>query len=134
MFKNVLAVLAFCLAVSLAHAAENPLSVHVLSTQDGSPASGVEVILEQMKEGVWIELNSAVTNQQGRVSALYPEGKRLEQGTYKVRFKTGKWFKQRNVETFFPEIPVIFYLDGKLEHYHIPLLLSPFGYSTYRGN
>lgn len=53
---------------------------------------------------------------------------------YKVTFKTGDWMKRRNAETFFPEIPVVFEVDGTLSHYHIPLLLSPFGYSTYRGN
>lgn len=53
---------------------------------------------------------------------------------YKVTFKTGGWFKQHNQKTFFPEVPVIFEVDGSVKHYYIPLLLSPYGYSTYRGN
>lgn len=134
MFKHTFKILAVYLAVSVAHAADNPLSVHVLSTQDGLPAPGVTVILEQMKNGAWVKLKSAETNQQGRIPDLYPEGKKLELGEYKVRFETGDWYKQRHVDTFFPEIPIVFNLDGKLKHYHIPLLLSPFGYSTYRGN
>ncbi len=76
---------------------------------------------------------TAVTNQKGRILALYPAGKALEKGTYRVTFLTGEWFKQHKIETFFPEIPVIFMVDGSVPHYHVPLLLSPFGYSTYRG-
>lgn len=134
MIKNLLFALAFFGMTPLAFAAENPLSVHVLNTQDGLPSPGVEVILEQMTDGKWIELNTATTNEKGRVTDLFPEGKKLEAGIYRVTFKTGDWFKKRDIESFFPEIPVVFHVDGKLPHYHIPLLLSPFGYSTYRGN
>lgn len=132
--KNGLLALVLCTATVLSHAASNPLSVHVLNTQDGLPSPDVSVTLEQMNNGNWTELNAAVTNQQGRVADLYPEGRTLEQGIYKVTFNTGQWFKERGSETFFPEIPIVFHVDGKLDHYHIPLLLSPFGYSTYRGN
>lgn len=90
--------------------------------------------MEQKQGDNWVELNSAVTNEQGRITALYPEGNALEKGTYKVTFETGDWFKKHDTETFFPEIPVIFSADGKLDHYHVPLLLSPYGFSTYRGN
>ena len=72
--------------------------------------------------------------QQGRITALFPEGKALEKGNYRVTFKTGEWFAQHKTATFFPEVPVIFAVDGTVPHYHIPLLLSPFGFSTYRGN
>ena len=114
------------LAAGCAHAAPaNPLSVHVLNLQDGLPSPGVEVVLEKQEGGQWTVLNKAVTNAQGRIPALYPGGRAWTAGTYKVTFKT---------DTFFPEIPVIFKADGKLPHYHIPLLLSPYGYSTYRGN
>ena len=58
----------------------------------------------------------------------------LEAGIYKVTFKTEDWFKKNKQDTFFPEVPVIFKVDGSVSHYHIPLLLSPYGYSTYRGN
>lgn len=134
MLNRFITVLALFLTATIAHAGENPLSVHVLNTQDGLPSANVRVTLDQMKNGVWTELNSAVTNKQGRITDLYPDGKRFEEGTYKVTFKTGDWFKNHGNETFFPEIPVVFYVDGKLDHYHIPLLLSPYGYSTYRGN
>jgi 5-hydroxyisourate hydrolase len=115
-------------------AAPNPLSVHVLNLQDGRPAPGVEVVLEKQEDGRWTPLNTAVTNEQGRIGALFPDGRAWSAGTYKVTFKTGKWFAEHQAETFFPEVPVIFKADGKLPHYHIPLLLSPYGFSTYRGN
>jgi len=54
--------------------------------------------------------------------------------TYRVVFETGDWFEAQDAASFFPEIPVVFTMDGALEHYHVPLLLSPYGYSTYRGN
>lgn len=125
---------ALCLSTALAHAASNPLSVHVLNTQDGLPSPGVNVVLEHMDNGTWTELSAATTDPQGRVRDLFPPDTALEQGIYKVTFKTGPWFAARNIDTFFPEIPIIFQVDGTLDHYHIPLLLSPFGYSTYRGN
>lgn len=119
---------------SLALAAANPLSVHVLNLQDGLPSAAVKVTLEKQAGQQWNLLNSAATNEQGRITGLYPDGQALEKGTYRVTFKTGEWFKAHKVSSFFPEVPVIFEVDGTVEHYHIPLLLSPYGFSTYRGN
>lgn len=121
-------------ACSLASAAQNPLSVHVLNLQDGLPSPGVKVLLEQKVAGQWSQLNSGVTNEQGRIPALYPADKTLEKGIYRVTFETGEWFASHHTKSFFPEVPVIFEVDGAVAHYHIPLLLSPFGFSTYRGN
>ncbi|WP_150303650.1 hydroxyisourate hydrolase [Pseudomonas saliphila] len=115
-------------------AADNPLSVHVLNLESGLPSSEVRVTLEHLEPNGWQHLNEAVTNQQGRITDLFPKGKDLQSGTYKVTFKTGDWFAQQQAQTFFPEVPVIFEVDGAVDHYHIPLLLSPYGYSTYRGN
>lgn len=119
---------------SAVFAAGNPLSVHVLNLQDGLPSAGVNVTLEKQNGQDWSKLNTGITNEQGRVTALYPENKVLEKGTYRVTFKTGDWFKEHQSATFFPEVPVIFEADGSVPHYHIPLLLSPYGFSTYRGN
>lgn len=115
-------------------AADNPMSVHVLNIENGLPSSDVNVTLEQKQDSGWEELNAAVTGESGRINALYPEDMELENGTYRVTFETGEWFENHDTETFFPEVPVVFAIDGDLEHYHIPLLLSPYGYSTYRGN
>jgi len=133
--KRMACLLAAGALAGAAHAAAtNPLSVHVLNLQDGRPAPGVEVVLEKQEDGRWTQLNTAATDEQGRIGALFPDGRAWSAGTYKVTFKTGKWFAAHQAETFFPEVPVIFKADGKLPHYHIPLLLSPYGFSTYRGN
>ncbi|GAA3897441.1 hydroxyisourate hydrolase [Halomonas cibimaris] len=115
-------------------AADNPLSVHVLNIENGLPSSGVDVTLEQKQDSGWKQLSAATTGENGRINALYPENTALANGTYRVTFETGEWFKNHETATFFPEIPVVFSIDGELDHYHIPLLLSPYGYSTYRGN
>jgi 5-hydroxyisourate hydrolase len=119
---------------SLATAAANPLSVHVLNLQDGLPSPSVKVTLEKQKGQSWDMLNTATTNEQGRIPEFYPQGKPLEKGIYRVTFKTGEWFTAHKMTSFFPEVPVIFEADGTVPHYHIPLLLSPYGFSTYRGN
>lgn len=114
--------------------AQNPLSVHVLNLENGLPSSNVSVTLEEQKNGQWVKISEAKTNEQGRITELFPENKAFQSTIYKVTFKTGDWFKANNQKTFFPEVPVIFQVDGSVKHYHIPLLLSPYGYSTYRGN
>lgn len=114
--------------------AQNPLSVHVLNLENGLPSSNVSVTLEEQKNGQWVKISEAKTNEQGRITELFPENKAFQSAIYKVTFKTGDWFKANNQKTFFPEVPVIFQVDGSVKHYHIPLLLSPYGYSTYRGN
>ena len=133
-FKSLCAGIALCGASAVAFAASNPLSVHVLNLQDGLPSPGVKVLLEKQDGTAWTQLSSGTTNEQGRILALYPEGKALEKGNYRVTFKTGEWFAEHKTASFFPEVPVIFAVDGTVPHYHIPLLLSPFGFSTYRGN
>lgn len=133
MIKSLVLVTGLTLSVCTM-AADNPLSVHVLNLQTGLPSSDIAVVLEQNQKGQWIKLNEKVTNENGRITALYPDSKKLQQGVYRVTFKTGDWFKKHNESSFFPEVPVIFNVDGAVKHYHIPLLLSPYGYSTYRGN
>lgn len=132
--KKLIVAVAFGSLSHLAGAASNPLSVHVLNLQDGLPSQQVVVTLEKLNGDNWSLLNTAVTNAQGRISALFPQNAELERGTYRVTFKTGKWFADRKQTTFFPEIPVIFTADGSVPHYHVPLLVSQYGYSTYRGN
>lgn len=111
----------------------NPLSVHVLNLQTGEPSPGIPVELARQTDTGWTALASSRTDAQGRVKALWPEGQRYESGIYRVVFKTGALATPQQ-PGFFPEVPVIFRIDATQAHYHIPLLLSPFGYSTYRGN
>lgn len=119
---------------TLTLAAGNPLSVHVLNLETGLPSPGITVTLEQHVGSDWKLLSQGVTNEQGRIGELFPARQPLTAGEYRVVFKTGEYFKQTGRETFFPEIPVIFQARQTDQHYHIPLLLSPYGFSTYRGS
>ena len=132
--KKITATLAFASLSGMALAAANPLSVHILDLQSGQPTAGVTVTLEQKKDNDWKQISSGVTNAQGRISAMYPLDAPMQTGDYRIVFKTGAHYARLKQETFFPEIPVQFHVEKTDQHYHIPLLLSPFGFSTYRGN
>lgn len=120
-------------AVSSLALAATPLDVHVLNLENGASPS-VNVTLEKHVAQTWQPLAQGVTNEQGRISELFPAKQALEAGEYRVVFKTGEYFKKVGRDTFFPEIPVIFEVKNVEQHYHIPLLLSPYGFSTYRGS
>lgn len=132
--KITLAALGLSAVSSVVWAAGNPLSVHVLNLENGLPSPGVNVTLEQHVGQNWQMLSQGVTNEQGRIGELFPARQSLKAGEYRVVFKTGEYFKKAGRETFFPEIPVIFEVKNADQHYHIPLLLSPYGFSTYRGS
>ena len=105
------------------------LSTHVLDTAAGRPAAGVAVRLESRDGDV---LDRSLTDDDGRVGDLGPVD--LVPGTYRVRFDTGAWFDARGTVAFYPEVVIPFTLADPGAHYHVPLLLSPFAYSTYRGS
>ena len=107
------------------------LTTHVLDSVTGTPAAGVAVTLSGRSEDGWEPLASAVTDDDGRIGDLGPD--RLAPGDYQVRFDTGMYFSRRDVESFYPEVVITFSV-GDSAHYHVPLLLSPFAYSTYRGS
>ena len=105
------------------------ITTHILDLDSGEPARGVLVWL-QCPEGQKLQ---AITDADGRISEW--QGRLLlTEGVYEMRFKVGAYFSARGVETFFDEIPVQFHTTTARAHYHVPLLLSPFGYSTYRGS
>lgn len=110
------------------------LSTHVLNTASGKPAMGLAVVLHRQVGKEWEELGRGVTDRQGRVAELGSAGKPLGAGIYKLVFETGDHFQSLGIKTFFPKVEIIFEIDKPKEHYHVPLLLSPFGYSTYRGS
>ena len=134
LLRMTVAALALGSLSSLALAAGNPLSVHVLNLENGLPSPGVNVTLEKHVGQNWQPLAQGITNEQGRIGELFPADKPFEKGEYRVVFKTGEYFQKTKHETFFPEIPVIFEVKQTDQHYHIPLLLSPYGFSTYRGS
>ncbi|RFA16130.1 hydroxyisourate hydrolase [Subtercola boreus] len=105
---------------------------HVLDSTLGRPASGVPVLLDRSADGVWMPVASAITDDDGRATSLGPA--LLSAGTYRVTFDTAAYFEATGQQIFYPSVSVSFVLAEEAEHYHIPLLLSPFAYSTYRGS
>jgi 5-hydroxyisourate hydrolase len=103
------------------------LSTHVLDTSTGRPATGLRVTLESTDGSVLAE---ALTDDDGRVASLAGD---LTAQDHVLRFDTGAWFASQDVTAFYPEVAVTFAV-GDDEHYHVPLLLNPFGYATYRGS
>lgn len=108
------------------------LSTHVLDAVSGNPAADVRVTLARRTGGAdWAELVSATTDTDGRVRELAPAG--LEPGTYRLVFDTAGYFAATGQSGFYPEVAITFTADDD-RHYHVPLLLSPFAFSTYRGS
>jgi 5-hydroxyisourate hydrolase len=110
------------------------ITTHVLDTSIGRPASGVPVILEIEKPaGGWKELSRGATDGDGRLRHLVAPGSLVE-GTYRLTFETQTYFRSRKVEGLYPHVSVVFQVRDAKQTHHIPLLLSPYGYSTYRGS
>jgi 5-hydroxyisourate hydrolase len=105
----------------------SPITTHVLDTARGVPAAGVAVTLESGPD--WSEVGSGRTGEDGRIAEL---GSPSAPGRYRLRFDTAGYFEGRRA--FFPEVTVEFTVERPEDHHHVPLLLSPFGYSTYRGS
>ncbi|CAH1395092.1 unnamed protein product [Nezara viridula] len=108
------------------------ISTHVLDTSRGLPASGLSVSLYYFNNGQWTLIKESTTNSEGRCQDLI-SSLAFTPGRYKLHYEIENYFTSKNIATFFPFIEVVFDVSSKEEHYHVPLLLSPFGYSTYRG-
>ena len=114
--------------------ARSPITTHVLDTATGRPAAGVPVTLTRQTDEGWNLVGSGVTNEDGRIADLVAPGS-LSPGTYQIRFETAEYFEKIGVERYFyPFVEVTFVFDAPEQHYHVPLLVSPFGFSTYRGS
>jgi 5-hydroxyisourate hydrolase len=111
----------------------SPITTHVLDTTLGRPAEGIEVVLHRLgPEGQTIEVGHGKTDVDGRIVNLSPAGK-AEAGLYRLEFDTAGYFAHTGREGFYPCIEITFQVEPDGGHYHVPLLLSPYGYSTYRG-
>jgi 5-hydroxyisourate hydrolase len=110
----------------------SPITTHVLDTSRGKPAVGVAVVLERQTDAQWSELGSGITDADGRNRSLMIGD--LAAGVYRLTFATDPYFASLGTIGFFPEVSIVFRIDETKSHYHVPLLLSPFGYSTYRGS
>ena len=110
------------------------ITTHVLDTARGRPAAGITVRLERHDERGWTPIAERVTDADGRVRDLLPAGVPAEPGRYRLVFDTASYLGAGGARAFYPEITVAFEVHESREHHHVPLLLSPFGYSTYRGS
>ncbi len=112
---------------------KSPITTHVLNTSTGRPAAGMHVVLAVREaSGSWRELARGVTDGDGRITDLLDES--LGRGVYRLTFDVGGYFQLLEQSTFYPEVSVVFETRDRDQHYHVPLLLSPYGYSTYRGS
>lgn len=107
----------------------SPITTHVLDTSRGRPVAGMAVVLEIKGGEDWISLGRGFTDADGRLIDLLRSDHALAAGTYRLSFSTGA-----ALSGFFPEVTIAFAVDDPAQHYHVPLLLSPFGYTTYRGS
>lgn len=129
------------------------LSTHVLDTAQGKPAAGLVLMLEKQEQPeawlaycqarlrgenfdkpVWKRLAQGKTNEDGRCPELLPLGTQLEPGVYRLDFDTAAYFSTQGIQGFYPLVQITFEILRPDEHYHVPLLISPFGFSTYRGS
>ena len=109
------------------------ITTHILDTTKGKPAAGVTIELLRQAGENWQEIARGVTNSDGRILNLLPQETELELGVYKMKFYTKEYFALDGTANFYPFVEIVFAV-ATTEHYHIPLLLNPFGYSTYRGS
>jgi 5-hydroxyisourate hydrolase len=109
------------------------ITTHILDVSQGRPASGINVVLE-FQADKWQAIGTGVTDVDGRVRTLLAPDHPLQAGQYRLTFATSAYFAAQNIASFYPEVSVTFFIQDTTQHYHVPLLLSPFGYSTYRGS
>jgi len=111
------------------------LSTHVLDATTGRPAAGMRVRLERGEDGGWVPVSRGQAGPDGRLRLSVEGGAtEFEPGVYRITFASGAYFLARGAASFYPEVTIIFEMTEQDEHYHVPLLLSPFAYSTYRGS
>jgi 5-hydroxyisourate hydrolase len=110
------------------------ITTHILDLSRGRPAQGVAVVLEVQAGEGWRVLGRGETNADGRQMSLLPDDFKLAAGVYRLNFSTSDYFTAQGVESFYPEVAISFIVKETAAHYHVPLLVSPFGYSTYRGS
>ncbi len=111
------------------------ITTHILDTTSGKPAAGIPVLLERKTHSAgWQTIAEGITDADGRINDLLSKKEAFLHGHYRLIFETGTYFLMRNLECFFPQVTISFVVKDPQQHFHVPLLLSPFGYTTYRGS
>jgi 5-hydroxyisourate hydrolase / 2-oxo-4-hydroxy-4-carboxy-5-ureidoimidazoline decarboxylase len=109
------------------------ITTHVLDTAAGKPGNDISITLQQLHTHGYATIAQGITDNDGRIAHLLPPDTKLQQGIYKLVFETGIYYSGKNIKTFYPLVEISFMISDD-SHYHVPLLISPFGYSTYRGS
>lgn len=109
------------------------ITTHVLDTSTGIPGKDISIRLQAFRNGTWQTIAQGITNSDGRIPDLLPQDRNLKPATYKMAFDTGSYYAKTDTKTFYPMAEIIFSTFDET-HYHVPLLVNPFGYSTYRGS
>ena len=109
------------------------ITTHVLDTAAGKPGNDISIMLQRLHTHGYATIAQGITNNDGRIADLLPPDKKLQHGVYKLVFETGIYYSAKNIKTFYPLVEIPFMISDD-SHYHVPLLISPFGYSTYRGS
>jgi 5-hydroxyisourate hydrolase len=110
------------------------ISTHILDTSAGRPAAQVPVTLAFLTNDAWSTINDAITDSDGRCKSLLPDTQALHPGIYRIRFETSAYYKQNNLKGLYPYVEIVFAVSEGERHYHIPLLLTANGFTTYRGS
>jgi 5-hydroxyisourate hydrolase len=110
------------------------ISTHILDTNLGQPAREVPLSLARLQQDQWLVLSEQTTDADGRCRQLLPEGAVLEEGLYRVRFETTAYYEAQHLAGLYPYVEIAFEVRDSQQHYHIPLLLTANGYTTYRGS
>jgi 5-hydroxyisourate hydrolase len=110
------------------------ISTHILDTARGRPAAGVPITLARLTNGVWSLINDDHTDADGRCKHLLPPKQLLQTGVYRIHFTTSVYYEQQKLQGLYPYVEVAFHVSDSEQHYHIPLLLTANGYTTYRGS
>ena len=110
------------------------MSTHVLDISIGRPAAGVSLRLQRLDGETWIDVFRGTTTDDGRVPSLLPAGVNAGAGAYQLTFDVGGYFAARGLESFYSQVTIDVVIRDAASHYHVPLLVSPYGYSPYRGS
>ena len=110
------------------------ISTHILDTAIGRPAAGVPVTLARLTDGTWHSINTTVTDPDGRCKDLLPPAEPPHSGIYRIHFEASTYYAQQYQQGLYPYIEIVFEVRNIEQHYHIPLLLTANGYTTYRGS
>lgn len=110
------------------------ITTHILDTSLGKPAAGVNVSLDFRQNEEWVSAGRGTTDNDGRVKGLLSSDFTFQEGRYRISFAVSDYFDRLNTESFYPYVEIVFVVRDASSHYHVPLLLNPYGYSTYRGS